>query len=82
MPGVKDYVAPNHQEVNILSPSIRRFLNPSCRCCDEHADSTFPDGGVYRKSLFEVPSLFLAHQYKTNHCGFLEAHTLLTDETR
>ena len=43
MPGVTDYVAPNHQEVNILCFSIQRLLNPSRRCSHEHADAAFSD---------------------------------------
>lgn len=68
MPGVTDYVAPNHQEVNILC-FFQRLLNRSCRGGHEHADAAFSDGGVHRESLCEVPSLFVAHPFKTNHRG-------------
>lgn len=77
MPGVTDYVAPNHQEVNILCFSIQRLLNPSRRCSHEHADAAFSDGGVHRESLCEVASLFVAHQFKSSRVLLKPASPLL-----
>lgn len=54
MPGVTDYVAPSHQEVDILCLRVVQCLNGNGCRCREHADPSFPYGGVHRESVFEL----------------------------